>query len=75
MPATTCKRALALRLRSATSAGPTRGWFTRMFNPRQSARGGPPTTTYGLAAPRKRITRSRSSGRSKPHETPPGPGR
>eukprot|EP00969_Alexandrium_andersonii_P127665 5643075-Alexandrium_andersonii.AAC.1 len=22
-----------------------------------------------------RITRSRSSGRSKPHETPPGPGR
>eukprot|EP00969_Alexandrium_andersonii_P350992 15434458-Alexandrium_andersonii.AAC.1 len=45
-----------------------------MFSPHQSVHGGLPTTTYGLVAPRMRITRSRFSGRSKSHETPPGPG-
>eukprot|EP00969_Alexandrium_andersonii_P069807 3080673-Alexandrium_andersonii.AAC.1 len=45
-----------------------------MFSPRQSVHGGLPATTYGLAAPRMRMARSRSSGLSKSHETPPGPG-
>eukprot|EP00969_Alexandrium_andersonii_P202766 8959775-Alexandrium_andersonii.AAC.1 len=52
----------ALRQRSATVAGPMRGWCTRMFSPHQPVHGGlPTTTTYGLVAPRMRMTRSRSS--------------
>eukprot|EP00969_Alexandrium_andersonii_P310979 13741119-Alexandrium_andersonii.AAC.1 len=52
----------ALRFLSATTAGPIRGRFARVFKPHQPVRGGLPATTYGRSAPRMRITRSRSSG-------------